>query len=406
MLAIVVCGSFAAAVMFALEAIEENVIVEKLSAAADELISRHRQGLPIDIHFGPELLFADRLPPDMRALTPGVHELNVAGRSLEVLIRREAGETYAVVTDDSKFEDIQHQVFAVSLAAAIACVALAYLLGRMTANWVIAPLSSLARAVQRDADDEDLVTLISADEIGVLARAFAERRGELRLFLERERWFTGDVSHELRTPLTVMLGAAELLISRLEQRPDLLAVAERIRRTAADTTQRVNALMLLSRAPHAVDAPRTALLAIVRQEIERCRPLLEGKPVALRLSAAEDVSVFARPELLAIAIGNLLRNACQFTDVGEVMVTVTPEHIVVEDTGVGIPDALRERLFERYVRGDHQRVAGSGLGLAIVRRVAEHLGWDVRHEDRAGGGSRFVLDFKAGSSPERNRHLS
>ena len=385
-LAVVVCASFAAAVVFALEAVEKHVIIEKLSTAADTLIARHRQGQSTEVPFGPNLLYGPKLPPAMGGLAPGIHELKLEGRSLEVLIRHEAGETYALVTDDTKFEDIQLLVFGVSMVAVIACVALAYLLGRATAHWVIAPLSSLAQAVAQDADDEALVSLNSADEIGVLARAFAERRHALRQFLERERWFTGDVSHELRTPLTIMLGAAELLIARLEDRPDLSAVAERIRRTAADTTERVSALMLLSRAPHSVDAPRTELLSIVQQEIDRCRPLLAGKPVALRLSAAGDVWVFARPELLAIAIGNLLRNACQFTEAGEVVVTVSAERVVVEDTGAGVAQALRERLFERYVRGDQQRVAGFGLGMAIVRRVAEHLGWDIRHEDRPGGG--------------------
>ena len=56
-------------------------------------------------------------------------------------------------------------------------------------------------------------------------------------------------------------------------------------------------------------------------------------------------------------------------------------------------------MFERYVRGDHDRVAGSGLGLAIVCRVAKYLEWDIRCEDRPGGGSRFVLSFGARVGP-------
>ena len=398
-LAIVVCAAFAGAGVFALEAVEKQVITDKLSDAANTLIARHRQGQSTDVPFGPSLLYGEKLPAAMRGLAPGIHELDFEGRAIEVLIRREGGQTYALVSDETKFQDIQLLVFGVSMLAVIACVALAYALGRVTARWVIAPLSSLARAVQDDAPDAELLARHTADEIGVLALAFAERRHALRQFLDRERWFTADVSHELRTPLTIMLGAAELLIARLEQRPDLQAVAERIRRTAADTTGRVGALMLLSRPPHPVDMPRTELLAVVQQEIDRCRPLLDGKPVTLRLQSDGEQWVYARPELLAIAIGNLLRNACQFTEAGEVRVSVSAAHLVVEDTGVGIPQALRERLFERYVRGDHDRVAGSGLGLAIVRRVAEYLEWDIRCEDRPGGGSRFVLSFAARVDP-------
>jgi signal transduction histidine kinase len=74
-------------------------------------------------------------------------------------------------------------------------------------------------------------------------------------------------------------------------------------------------------------------------------------------------------------------------------VKLTPGLVVVEDTGAGIPKSVRDQLFERFVRGSSEAVTGTGLGLAIVKRVAEHLGWDVRLEDRPGGGSRFLLSF-------------
>jgi signal transduction histidine kinase len=268
---------------------------------------------------------------------------------------------------------------------------LAVMLGRFTASRVIAPVTGLARAVNDERATSDYPSLASRDEIGVLARAFAARTEELQRFLQRERWFVGDVSHELRTPLTVMLGAAEVLCLRLADRPELAAVAERIRRTAADTTERVGAMLLLSRAPETVDAPRTALRPLIRQEMERVQPLLAGKDVTLTLQAPQEVHVFARPELAAIAIGNLLRNACQFTEQGAVTVRLSPQGLEVEDTGAGIPADIRERVFERGVRAHPESSTGSGLGLAIVRRVAEHLRWDVQLEDVPGGGSRFSL---------------
>jgi signal transduction histidine kinase len=76
-----------------------------------------------------------------------------------------------------------------------------------------------------------------------------------------------------------------------------------------------------------------------------------------------------------------------------VQVRLERDRLVVEDTGIGIPAALRERVFERHVRADMGSPTGSGLGLAIVRRVAQHLGWTVSLEDRAGGGTRFILGW-------------
>ena len=103
--------------------------------------------------------------------------------------------------------------------------------------------------------------------------------------------------------------------------------------------------------------------------------------------------VFARPELAGMAIGNLLRNACHYTEQGEIRVLLKPGSLVIEDTGPGLPRTVRDQLFERFVRGDNDDEIGAGLGLAIVKRICEHLGWDIRLEDRAGGGSRFVLTF-------------
>ncbi len=392
-LACAVCGAFGIAAVRVVGSVEDRLIDSRLARTADRLLERRQQGLSMDLPPSVTLYNGDSMPAALRGRAPGKYELPADGVSVNVLIRKDAaGEIFALTDNDADFESIKGEIYVALGLAFTACVALAVALGRMTASRVIAPVTALAQAVEDDHGPRDFPLLQSTDEMGVLARAFANRTEALQRVLERERWFVGDVSHELRTPLTVMLGAAEVLQARAADRPDLTEAAERIRRTAADTTERLSAMLLLSRAPEAVGAPRTALEPLIRQEMERCRPLLAGKDVALNLDSSGDVHVFGRPELAGIAIGNLIRNACQFTERGQVTVRLEPERVVVEDTGVGIPPALRERVFERFVRA-HQEVptGGSGLGLAIVRRVAEYLGWTVTLEDPPGGGSRFVL---------------
>jgi signal transduction histidine kinase len=254
-------------------------------------------------------------------------------------------------------------------------------------------LTSLARAVDEDRLPDQLPSLNSRDEIGVLARAFAAHTQALQAVVAREQWFVADVSHELRTPLTVMLGAAEVLRAQVGDRPEWHELAERICRTAADTGDRVSALLLLSRAPETLQLPRLPLAPIVRQEMERCMPLLQGKDVKLSFEAVEDVLVRARPELAGTAVGNLIRNACQYTEQGSVHIRLERNRLLVQDTGIGIPASIRQRVFERHVRADPGSPTGSGLGLAIVRRVAQHLGWTVSLEDLPGCGSRFVLSW-------------
>ena len=393
LLAWVVWVTFAIAAFFLIGAIENRLIDQRLSIAADRLIGQQQSGLAMTPPPHVTLYRAGSIPLAFRALAPGNYEIMLDGNSVNVLVREEGRKRYVLVDNDSDFESIKGSIYVTLAASLFACAVLAVGFGRATASRVIAPVTALAWEVERDDGTRELPYMTSSDEMGVLARAFANRTADLRKYLLRERWFVSDVSHELRTPLTIILGAAELLCARAGDRTDLLPAAERIRRTAVDMTERVSAMLLLSRAPETMAVSRIGLRPIIVQEIERCQPLLAGKPVELSYNAPAEVHVVARPELAAIAIGNLIRNACNFTEHGQVRVVLTEGRLEVEDSGTGIPPAIRDRLFERFVRASTDPLTGSGLGLAIVRRVVEHLGWSVSLEDPADGGSRFVLTF-------------
>jgi signal transduction histidine kinase len=318
------------------------------------------------------------------------------GNSVNVLARRAGGASFVLVDADADFEAIKRELYGLLAAAFVGCLGLAWVFGRTTASQVIAPVTALARAVEQDQMSGGFPLLQSGDELGVLARAFASRTRDLQLLLLREQCFVADVSHELRTPLTVIIGAAEILHSHAAADPEVATLVERIRRTAADTAARVAALLLLSRRPEAIEAPDTALAPLIRIEMERCQPLLRGKNVALQFELADDVHVQAAPELVSTAIGNLISNACRYTEEGSVTVRLEHNRLVVEDTGVGIPEALRQQIFDRHVRADLRPSGGSGgagLGLAIVRRVAQHLGWQVALEPARQPGSRFTLTW-------------
>lgn len=390
LLAVIIGGVFAGSAFFVVAEIENELIDERLYRAAELWAAspnRAAQPLISDLSF-----FTGRqVPQALRQLDPGTHELRLNGRGLHVLIGARHGERYAIVDDQSDFESIESSSYIALGIAFLGGIALAVLIGRISASRVILPLTRLASAVQDEPQAASLPGLDATDEIGVLARAIDDRTRQLSQALQRERWFTADVSHELRTPLTIMLGAAEVLSRRLQDRPDLLVMTERIRRNASDTAQQVGALLQLARAPEDTGFSQVALRPLIQHEVERCQPLLRGKPLSIQLTAAEDVSVQAVPELVTIALSNLLRNACLHTEQGVISVQLNATQIIVEDTGSGLPEVVRARLFDRFVRGDGESNSGSGLGLSIVKRVTEQLGWTVRHEPGPEGGSRFVL---------------
>ncbi len=379
-----------------IRSIEDRLINHRLEKAAETLINDHLHGTEHRLPGDPSVLHGAQVQPVLRALNVGVHEVTIDGRALHVLVHDYDGERYVILDNEEQFERIERYLFLALAGTFGLCLGLAAMLGLSTASRVIAPVISLSQAVQKQTLSANSAELLAPDEIGVLARALAAHSEEMQRFLLREQLFTGDVSHELRTPLTVMLGAAELLRARLSDRPDLQVIAERIRRTAADTAERVGALLLLSRSPESIDAPMIDVVPILEHEIERCRPLLHGKPVEIGLTVSQPaIRVAARPELVAIALGNLIRNACQFTERGAVRVTVTLQEVIVEDTGSGIPEDVKDRIFERFVRIAPVGVSGTGLGLAIVRRVTDHLGWTINLSSSQFGGSQFIVRFPA-----------
>lgn len=393
LLAFVLCSFFSLVAIFAVEIAEANLIDHNMSKLVDQVIVQHRQqqtmALPDDIHF-----YANaEIPLELRSFPPGIHEVESGEREMHIIVRMQDGNHYVLTDDTSDFEFIELLIFIAIGAGFITSMLLSIALGLTSAKRIIAPVSALAAAVERNDAPSALPSLDTQNEIGVLARAFAKRTDQLQQFLADERLFTGDVSHELRTPLTVMLGASELLKVQLAQTPDALLVAERIRRVAAEASERVGALLLLSQSREVLGSTRMSLTHLIAREIERCQPLLAGKPVQITFNDSKDIWIHARPELAGIAIGNLLRNACQYTEQGTVQVHATAQQLTIEDNGPGVPENVRARLFERFVRGNDNQHVGSGLGLAIVKRVVDHLGWQIAHETPSAGGSRFILTF-------------
>jgi signal transduction histidine kinase len=393
LLAIVLASFFCLVSYTAVEVIESQIIDERLGKIADVFIEHHLRQQnyqpPPDV-----TVFAnDAIPAPLRDKKPGIHEVLLDRREAQALIRTKNGNDYAVIQEMTEFEQLEFIAFSSLAAGFVSSLLLAVILGAATARRIVAPVTALANAVGANTHASMLPSIQATDEIGVLARAFAHRTEELQRFLLREQMFSGDVSHELRTPLTIMLGAAELLKMRLTGDAGLLEIAERIRRVAYETGEKVSALLLLSRAPEHLGASLIIVNPLMHTELERYRYLLDGKPVACHFEESGEVWVEARPELVGIAIGNLLRNAFQHTAQGDVRVKLGPGQISIEDSGPGIELSVRERLFERFVHGRKDSNEGTGLGLSIVKRVVEHLGWEVWLEQREPQGSRFIISF-------------
>ncbi|UZJ33867.1 sensor histidine kinase [Streptomyces endophytica] len=222
----------------------------------------------------------------------------------------------------------------------------------------------------------------SRDEIGRLARTTNETLAALETSVERQRRFVADASHELRSPIASLRTQLEVGVAHPEllDVPGAVADTVRLQRLAAD-------LLLLARldAGERPAAARVDLAALVREELSQ----RAGDRIPATAGELAGVEVAGSRGQLGRVLGNLLDNA-QRHAAGEVRVAVVREGewavLRVEDDGSGVPEADRERIFERFVRLDDARArddGGAGLGLAIARDVAVRHGGTLAVRDRA-----------------------
>ncbi|TXF98153.1 sensor histidine kinase [Massilia arenae] len=381
---------FAVLAALVVEGIEVHLVDERLAEVEKWARPRAAAGLPADLPAGLRFHRGDDIPLSLRGLPAGVSEAEIDGIGLHVLAGSDEAGPYVVVDHESDYEQIEVLVYSMFAAFFAGFVILALFLGRFVGMRIVTPIRELADAVGQGA--LALPHTAREDELGILARALDAHTSELRAFLDRERFFTGDVSHELRTPLTVIMGAAEILVENNEN-PVVRAPARRIYRAAQEATECVTVLLLLARTPELGLFPPVSVGDIARTETDRYQHMVADKPVVLRCTGSASIDVRAPAELCVSAIANLIRNACQYTERGQVTVVLEPGRVSVEDTGPGLPDAVRQTLDRDAAAIPSSGSAGTGLGLSLVKRICEYLGATLIHEQREGGGSRLTIVF-------------
>lgn len=217
-----------------------------------------------------------------------------------------------------------------------------------------------------------------SSEVGRLTRSFRTMLAALSASREQQHRLVADASHELRTPLTSLRTNVELL-RRFEDLPpdERAAMLDDIDAELRELTDLVAELVDLA-ADTRSDEPfeLVEIDELVGAAVERARRQSRRDGIELRVERR--TALEGRPDALARAVRNLLDNAVKFGGEGPVEVVVDGGAVTVHDSGAGVPEADRERIFERFHRlPAHRDHPGSGLGLAIVRQIAEAHGGSV-----------------------------
>jgi two-component system phosphate regulon sensor histidine kinase PhoR len=215
--------------------------------------------------------------------------------------------------------------------------------------------------------------------------------------------FSANVSHELKTPLMAISGYAEIMAGGLAKPEDMRHFSQNIYNEAQRLITLIGDILMLSRLDERKEALPTEeveLLALARNIAERLNGAIAEKNISVNIEGQEAV-ITGIPRILDEVIYNLLDNAVKYNRPGgSIRITVEKAGnetlLSVADTGIGIPGAEQERIFERFYRVDKSRskaAGGTGLGLSIVKHGAALHGARVEVRSDGTSGSRFTLRF-------------
>jgi len=271
------------------------------------------------------------------------------------------------------------------------------LLVAYTMTYRLRRLTRAATAYARGDQPMD-IQVKGRDEIGELSRAFSKMASEIQRKSEGSKEFLATTVHELKTPLTAIKGATEVLEEGAAENP---ALRKKFLSNISIECERMIRMVHELRTLYQLDAEELRgrkvevyYIDCLREIIERLEPTFGTHHAPLTLDFQEkNIRIKILPYRIEQVIANLLDNAFRYTpESGQVILSVkqTQEGVVtgVTDTGPGVPEAIKPRIFERFFTTEErnkQQEQGSGLGLAICRSIITNHGghiWMERHPEK------------------------
>ena len=306
--------------------------------------------------------------------------------------------------------------------------AIMYLVAKYTAKVIVSPINEINLEEGRMGDGTNyaelkpLLSRIRRQNIQIDTNIRKlKREHENQENFRRE--FTANVSHELKTPLTSISGISEMMMNGIIKDEDIPGFAKNINKEAARLINLVNDIILISELEgndSYMQKENINLVELGLSVLRRLQIPAEKRQVKMQLAAIDkngnhytnieqnnesgqlpDICLNAVYSMIEQLIFNLSDNAIKYNkEKGNVYVCIhdDKEHvkIIVEDTGIGIPNKDKVQVFQRFYRVDKSRskeVGGTGLGLSIVKHIALYHGGKVYAEDRALGGTRMVAEL-------------
>jgi two-component system sensor histidine kinase QseC len=331
-----------------------------------------------------QVLLRYNMPAKHKTITPGFSDRMMAGqlwRTFSLIeptlkVRVQVGEQYSV-----RQETVEYIVFN-SLWPLFAALPFIGLVIWITVSYGLKPLQQVAVKVEHR--DPNSLVPISPDGVPQEVQPMLESLNRLFIrvqhALDNERQFTADAAHELRTPLAALKATAQAKqLSDLdgEHQSFLSQIVKGVDRASHLLEQLLTLARMESQSMTMKHLHRVDLGEQVLHVLSEIGQNALDREINLAFESEEEkIKVMGNAPALQILIRNLVDNAIRYTPTGgeiDIRLSVDTDkvHLIIEDSGPGIPDDQISSLFQRFKRGNNTKTEGSGLGLSIVKRIVE-----------------------------------
>ena len=305
------------------------------------------------------------------------------------------------------FEIDLRRLLIIMILAGGGLLLLASLGGNFIIRKALKPVKSVVQTA-KDISADDLSLRIESgqrqDEIGELVDTFNDMISRLEKSVKKIKQFSGDVSHELRTPLTIIRGEIEVLLRKERSNDEYQKTLKSTLEESAYLERIINDLLFLSRieALEKKEFDKSVQLdEILLKVVESQELAAKKKNITLDIKKAEPTEIKGEEILLERMVTNIIDNAIRYTHPkGKVEVSLEKKDgsstILVQDTGIGIPEESLSLIFDRFYVVDKSRfkeTGGLGLGLSIVKRVADCHGGVIEVKSEMNEGTSFLIHF-------------
>ncbi|ALS01862.1 hypothetical protein ATZ33_10875 [Enterococcus silesiacus] len=319
----------------------------------------------------------------------------------------QTGQTKVTILVDmeDQFEVIE-RIFSVTIFLTIIVIGIGslvtYRFSRKISGALVAMDQEISQLESSSAEQE-LTVPKTPLEVQNIAKSFNVLLVKQRASLKREQQFVTDASHELRTPLAAIRGHVNLIKRRGKNHPKVIPTSlEYIDKESKRMEILVEQLLTLGRLENQMETEVIDLSLLIQQTINELKVMM---PQSLIVQIEEKIVIKGCSEHFYQMTRNLLENAVKYTDdTGKISVKLFTKgqhiYLMIEDSGIGISNEEKSKVFERFYRVDRSRsseIPGTGIGLAIVKELVELYQGDIVVTDARPTGTCFTLTFAATS---------